>query len=72
MATKKFDESSGRFTYGYPGAEFPNLESALQMARHKYRKVKEEFGDEIIEDFDQALQEEEYSVYLKLTRVVKE
>ena len=72
MAIQKLDVSTGRFTYGYPGAEFPNLDSALQMARHKYRQAKEEYGDELLEDFDKALKEEEYSVYLKLTRIVKE
>ena len=72
MATKKYDESSRRYSYGYAGAEFPNLESAVSMARHKYKAVKEEYGNQIIETFDKALQMEETSVYLKLTRVVND
>lgn len=72
MASKKIDVSSRRYSYGYAGAEYPDLESALQMARHKYRKVKEEYGDELLEDFDHAIREEEFSVYLKLTRVINQ
>ena len=40
-----------------------------EMARHKYRQAKEEYGDELLEDFDKALKEEEYSVYLKLASI---
>ena len=68
----KFNESSRRYTYGYPGAEYPNLESAVSMAKHKYKAVKDEYGDEIKETFDQALVMEENSVYVKMTRVVKQ
>ena len=71
MATKKVNVSSRRYTYGFSGAEYPNLESAVSMARHKYKAVKEEYGTELLETFDQALVMEENSVYLKLTRVVK-
>ena len=71
MATKKYNESSRRYYYGFPGAEFPNLEAALQMTRYKYAKVVEEYGEEIKETYDQALVVEENSVYLQLTRVVE-
>ncbi len=71
MATKKYNESSRRYYYGFAGAEFPDLASALDMAQYKYRKVKEEYGSEIVETYDQALKVEENSVWLSLTRVVE-
>ncbi len=72
MTTKEYNVSSQRITYGFAGAQYPNLESALSMARHLYRLKKDELGDELKETYDQALVEEENSVYLKMTRVVKE
>ncbi len=65
--SKKVNVSSRRYTYGFANAEYPNLESAVSMARHKYKKEKEKYGDSLIETFDQALVMEENSVYLNLT-----
>ena len=71
MATKK-DVSPERITYGYPGARFPTLKFATDMAKIEYdravEKAKEE-GKRIKETYDQALVMEEYSVYLKLTLI---
>lgn len=72
MATQKINASSRRYTYGFPGAEYPNLESAVSMARHMYAKITQEYGGQIRETFDKALQTEDTSVWLQLTRVVKD
>jgi len=68
MATKK-DVSSHRITYGYPGATYPNLESAVSMAKLEYKRAYEKYGDKLKETFDKALHMEETSVYLTLTVV---
>ena len=68
MATKR-NVSIPRITYGYPGATYPNLESAVSMAKLESERAKETYGDKLKETFDQALVEEETSVYLKLTCV---
>ena len=72
MATKKINLTTDRIPYGYANAKFPDLDSAKRMAKLEYKRMKEKYGDEIVEDFDKALVEEEYSVYLKLTRIVNQ
>ena len=71
MEIKNFDESSRRYTFGFPGAEFCSEAAAREMAEYKYRAVVREYGSEIKESFDQALQVERNALRLKLTRVVE-
>ena len=71
MATKKVNVSTDRFTYGFGDAQFPDLDCAKRMAKKRYNELKELYGDELQETFDQALVMEETSVYLQLTRVIK-
>ena len=70
MATKKVNVSSRRYTYGFPGAEYPNLESAVSMAKHAYNANVQKYGHQIKERFDQALQTEDTSVWVEMTRIV--
>jgi len=73
MATKK-DVSIPRITYGYPGATYPTLKFAVDMAKIEYERAVEKAekeGKKIKESYDQALVMEETSVYLKLTMVDK-
>ncbi len=72
MATKALNASTRRFTYGFAGAEFPDEKSAIDWAQHEYKEMKDKYGDEIKETYEQALVVEETSVYLQLTRVVEE
>ena len=72
MATKKVNASSRRYTYGFAGAEFPDLQSARWKAEKEYERLCAKYGGRILERLDQALQEEENSVWLKLTYVVEE
>lgn len=71
MVAKMVNVSSRRFTYGFSGAEYPDLSSAKWMAKSEYESLKKKYGDDLVETFDQALVMGLTSVYLKLTRVVK-
>ena len=66
MATKKVDVSTDRMTYGFPGADLPDLDSAIDVAKVKYREAQEKYGDKLIERYDQAIQKEDTSVWLEL------
>ncbi len=70
MTTRKINVSSQRYTFGFPGADFPNLESAEIMARHKYKEMKEKYGNLLKEGYDTALQYEDYALWLKLTLII--
>jgi hypothetical protein len=70
MATKR-NVSTQRISYGYPGAQFPNLESAVSMAKLEYNRARKQYGDKLMETFDRALVTEDTSIYLKLTCVEK-
>ncbi len=72
MTTKKVNASTRRYTYGFAGADYPNLQTALYVVKNKYEDMKKKHGKNLIETYDQALVEEENSVYLKLTLVVVE
>lgn len=69
MTTKDCNVSSRRFTYGYAEAEFPDLQSVLWKAKEEYERICDLYPGQIKERFDQALQKEETSVWLKLTRI---
>lgn len=66
MAIKKVDVSTGRITYGFPGADYPDLETALIVARDEYRNAEKKYGDKLIERWDLAIMKEETSIYLNL------
>ena len=66
MATKKVDVSSKRITYGFPGADCPDFESAIDVAKVKFRKYQEQYGDKLIEGWDRAIQREDTSVWLQM------
>ncbi len=69
MATKRYDESSQKYTYG-PGGMFRTREEALQQADYKYRAVKNEYGDQIMETFNEALFDDGSGIRVIMTRVV--
>ncbi len=66
MATKKIDVSTDRITYGFPGADYPDLDTALIVARDEYRKKQEKYGNKLIERWDTAITKEDTSLYLTL------
>ena len=66
MAAKKVDVSTGRMTYGFPGADYPDLDTVLIVARDEYRKAEEKYGDKLIERWDNAIVKEDTSIYLSL------
>lgn len=66
MATKKVDVSTNRMTYGFPGADLPDLDSAIDVAKVRFREMKEKYGDKLIEGWDRAIQKEDTSVWLSL------
>ncbi len=66
MATKKVDVSTGRMTYGFPGADYPDLDTVLIVARDEFRKAEEKYGEKLIEGWDKAIVKEDTSVYLNL------
>lgn len=70
MTAKECNVSSRRFTYGYAEAEFPDWESALWKAKEEYGRICALYSGQIKEQFEQALQKEETSVWLKLTWVI--
>lgn len=66
MATKKVDVSTGRITYGFPGADYSDLDTALIVARDEFRKIEEKYGEKLIERWDTAIKKEDTSIYLNL------
>lgn len=66
MALKKVDVSTGRITYGFPGADYADLDTALIVARELYKEKYEKYGERLIEGWDTAIQKEDTSLYLQL------
>ena len=64
MATKKANVSSARITYGFPGADCPDFDSALIVARAKFRELQKKYGDKLIERWDTSVEKGETSVWL--------
>ena len=68
MATKK-NVSTDAITYGFAGADFPDLKTAVDMAKLQYDRALAKYNNKILERFDQALVTGDCTVHLKLTYV---
>ena len=68
MATKR-NVSTDPITYGFPGADQPDLKFAVDMAKIEYERALVKYNNKILERFDQALVTGDCTVYLKLTYV---
>ena len=69
MAIKIVNASSRRFTFGFPGADYPVRDTAIQKARKYHTEAIEKYGDKVREQRfeDESLQVEDTSVWAKIT-----